>query len=155
MLMRSTKKFMDFKIGKSGNNVLIFILGSLLFAGSLSCKKTVENKQQDYIMNLITDGRWYMYEFTETQVDVTSDFYGYEFQFYENGSVDCFIGNSKQTGTWTPDITNYTISANFPSATNPLQKINNVWKIVDSYTNAVTAISTTGAVAYRMTLVKK
>jgi hypothetical protein len=154
--MKSIKEFTAFNSAQVAKKALYVIIALLSISiGVGSCKKTVEKKQEDYIMSLITDGRWYVYEFKQEQTDLSSDFHGYEFQFYKNGTVDCITNNNKQTGTWTPDITNYTIAANFPSASYPLLRLNNVWKITDSYTNAVMVESTVGTLVYKMTLVKK
>jgi hypothetical protein len=120
-----------------------------------SCKKAVEKTTADYVMSIITSGRWYMYNFSEDQINITTDFNGYEFQFYDNGTVDGIKNNVRETGTWKPDITNYTITANFPSSNYPLNKLNNLWKIVDSYSNSVIAEATSGTISYKMQLVKK
>jgi len=129
------------------------LLGTL--STTISCKKAVDKKVENYIIGIMTDGRWYMQEYTEDGTDLTYQFDGYEFQFYENGKVDAIRDNTTLSGTWKGDISNYTITSNFPSAGQPLSKLNNSWKITDSYTNAVYAEANTGTSLNKMLLVKK
>ena len=96
-----------------------------------------------------------MYDYREQDVDFTYEFQGYEFQFYENGRVDGINGNIVKTGTWKGDINNYTITANFDATAIPVSKLNNTWKITDSYINAVFAEATFGSSIHKMQLVKK
>ena len=35
----------------------------------------------------MTTGHWYVEQYLDTTTDVTGDFFGYEFQFYENGAL--------------------------------------------------------------------
>jgi len=111
---------------------------------SFSCKKAIEEKQKSIIMDAMTNGRWYVEQYKENITDVTGDFLGYEFQFYENGNVDGIKNTITKTGTWTTDISNYTISAVFPAdASDTLKRLNYTWKITDSYLDYVEAKTTT------------
>jgi hypothetical protein len=111
---------------------------------SFSCKKAIEQKQKDIIVQAMTTGHWYVEQYLDTTTDVTGDFFGYEFQFYENGTVDGIINTSTKKGTWSSDITNYTITAAFPlSAGDTLKRLNYTWKITDSYLDYVKAKTTT------------
>ena len=136
--------------------LFLLFIPVLLISGLSGCKKTVEKKAEDYILEIMTEGRWYMYQYMEQDIDLTYEFQGYEFQFHENGKVDGIRDNLVvKTGTWQGDITNYSITANFESATLPLAKLNNTWKITDSYINAVFAEATVGSAIHKMQLVKK
>jgi hypothetical protein len=98
------------------------------------------------IVQAMTTGHWYVEQYLDSTTDVTGDFFGYEFQFYENGTVDGIINTSTQKGTWSSDITNYTITAAFPlSAGDTLKRLNYTWKITDSYLDYVKAKTTTGS----------
>jgi hypothetical protein len=111
---------------------------------SFSCKKAIEQKQKDIIVQAMTTGHWYVEQYLDTTTDVTGDFFGYEFQFYENGTVDGIINTSTKKGTWSSDITKYTITAAFPpSAGDTLKRLNYTWKITDSYLDYVKAKTTT------------
>ena len=134
---------------------LLFILAASFLTGTPACKKTVDNKIENYIIDIMTDGRWYMYKYEENGVDITYEFDGYEFQFYKNETVDGLLNNVATRGTWKGDLSNLSMSAEFPTAGYPLKKLNATWKITDSYINAVFAESTTGMVVSKMELVKK
>lgn len=113
---------------------------------SFSCKKAIEQKQKDIIVQAMTTGHWYVGQYLDTSSDVTGDFFGYEFQFYENGTVDGIINTSTKKGTWSSDISNYTITAAFPlSAGDTLKRLNYTWKITDSYLDFVKAKTTTAS----------
>jgi len=115
----------------------LFLLTSL-FCGS--CKKFIEDQQRNIIIDAMTNGRWYVELYTDNTTDVTADFFGYEFQFYENGNVDGIKGASTKSGTWSADVNNYTITAVFPpSAGDTLKRLNYTWKIADSYLDYVKA----------------
>ena len=121
---------------------------TLLLAGStllsFSCKKAVQQAQKNIIIDAMTNGRWYVEQYKENTADVTGDFFGYEFQFYENGNVDGIKTPVTKSGTWSSDINNYTITANFPAAAgDTLRRLNFTWKITDSYLNYVEAKTTT------------
>ena len=120
-----------------------------VFAGVMmlfSCKKAIEQQQKNIIIDAMTNGRWYVEQYKQNTADISIDFFGYEFQFYENGNVDGIKNTSTKSGTWTTDITNYTITANFPaSANDTLKLLNYTWKITDSYLDYVEAKTTTGS----------
>lgn len=122
--------------------LLLLFAGSMLF--SFSCKKAIEQAQKNIIIDAMTNGRWYVEQYKENTLDVTGDFFGYEFQFYENGNVDGIKTTATKSGTWSSDISNYTITATFPvSAGDTLRRLNYTWKITDSYLNYVEAKTTT------------
>ncbi len=110
-----------------------------------SCKKAIEKQAQNAIIQAMTSGHWYVEQYKDNTTDVTGDFFGYEFQFYENGSVDGLQGTVvKSSGTWSADISNYTITSAFPPAAgDTLKRLNYTWKITDSYTDYVVASTTT------------
>ena len=122
--------------------LILLLAGSTLL--SFSCKKTIQQAQKNIIIDAMTNGRWYVEQYKENTADVTGDFFGYEFQFYENGNVDGIKTPVTKSGTWSSDINNYTITANFPAAAgDTLRRLNYTWKITDSYLNYVEAKTTT------------
>ena len=136
--------------------LFVVVLLAFLFIPFSSCKKTIDKKTENYILGIMTDGHWYVYNFTDDNLDITYNYYGYEFQFYDNRTVDLISnGTVLVKGTWTEDINLFTITANFPTTDPDLLKLNNVWKITDSYINAVFAEATKDAVNRKMELVKK
>lgn len=112
----------------------IFI--SLLFisiaVSSLSCKKAIEKKTRDMLVDAITNGYWIVEQYVEKQADITTDFTGYDFKFSENGTVISIYSGANTNGTWAGNVSDYTITSDFPTASDPLKKLNGVWKLVDS-----------------------
>jgi len=109
-----------------------------------SCKKAVQKQEENIIVDAVTAGHWYVELYTQNTTDITSDFSVYEFQFYKNGNVDAITTTVTRTGTWSTDISNYTITAKFPANSgDTLKLLNYTWKITDSYLNYVEAKTTT------------
>jgi len=126
---------------------LLLITGMLAAFGLFSCKKAIEAKQKQLILEAMTTGRWYVELYKDTTTDVTAEFAGYEFQFYEDSKVDGIYNSvTRSTGAWNADISTYSITANFPAnAGDTLRRLNYTWKITDSYTDYVEAKTTTTA----------
>jgi hypothetical protein len=91
---------------------LIFILlpAALLVNG---CSK--EDVQKDIILKAMTSGRWIVSTFTETGSDFSAEFTPWEFQFFENETVQAIKGGTTITGSWTANADARTITATFPS----------------------------------------
>jgi hypothetical protein len=120
-------------------------LALILLLSVFSCKKYIEKQTQNAIIQAMTSGHWYVEQYKADTVDITGDFFGYEFQFYENGSVDGLQGTMvKSSGTWSADVNSYTITSAFPiAAGDTLTRLNYTWKITDSYVDYVVANTTT------------
>jgi hypothetical protein len=107
-----------------------------------SCKKYIEQKQQDALVDAITNGTWIVTRYLDNGTDITSTFSGYVFKFNQNGTVVGTFSASSTQGTWSGDFNTRTIISDFPSAGDPLQKLNHTWKITDSYPDSVAANTT-------------
>lgn len=95
-----------------------------------SCKKAVQNIQEDLVIKAMTDGQWVITSFTLNGNNITSDYSNYKFQYYSNKTVDAIKnGSVEKTGNWDGDASSMTTYANFTSATYPLQLINGSWRI--------------------------
>ncbi len=110
-----------------------------------SCQKTIESAVDDILVQAMTSGKWKMSLFTKNGVDFTSDFTSYQFQFYNNKTVDA-IKNSvlEKTGTWNANSTNKTIEANFNNQAIPVSMINGLWTITKNSFLFVEATQTNG-----------
>lgn len=127
----------------------------LLLTFTVSCKKAIEDKQRDLLIDAMTNGQWLVQQYLEGTVDVSAEFSGFEFQFEENGAVHAVKSGSVQHGTWVGDINNYSITSNFPAADEPVKKLNGVWRLTDSDWNYVKAEMTTANGKNLLHLVKK
>lgn len=122
---------------------------------TFSCKKIVEKKKENVVMEAITNGRWFVKEYKAASLYVTAEFDGYEFQFYSDGRVDGILNSTVTNGSWTGNIDQMTITSNFGGAGQPLSRLNGLWKITDnSYTN-VSAYNVNGADTNFLELQKK
>ena len=134
------------------------LLMLLVFSlSAVQCKKVKEDLGKKFIISAMTSGLWTVQTFTDENADITANFAGYEFQFKEDGKVYAIkTGTSEQvTGAWEGNVDNLTIFSNFPGAGEPLQRLNDTWKITNNTTKLVEASPfNSGRVAY-LKLVKK
>lgn len=116
------------------------LVSALLLFTPFSCKKFIQQQEQNALVNLVTSGTWRVTGYRDYQsVNLTDSFYGYSFQFNENGTVMSIKSGVQTPGTWTADINARTISSNFPSAAFPINLLNFTWTITDSYSDSVAA----------------
>src|SRR5271156_5433743 len=121
-------------------STLYIILFLFLFSITYSCKKFIQQQEQNAIVNLVTKGQWRITGYIDHQTDtLTNDFSGYLFQFNENGTVYGILYGQQTSGTWTADVSTKSITSNFPSATYPISLLNHTWTVTDSYTDSVAA----------------
>ena len=121
-------------------STLYILLLLFLFTISYSCKKFIEQQEQNAIVDLVTKGHWRVTGYIDHQTDtLTNDFAGYLFQFNENGTVYGVKFGQQTNGTWSADVSKKSITSNFPSASYPITLLNHTWTITDSYTDSVAA----------------
>jgi len=131
-------------------------LFSVVFGISLfSCKKLVQQQEQNAAIQIITNGLWYVQTYTNNGTDISAIFDGYVFQFKQDGTVVGTKDNISVTGTWSASIPNRSITSNFPNAGSPLNKLNSVWKITDSSIDYVVANATISDSTENLRLQKK
>jgi len=108
----------------------------------ISCKKLVQQQEQSAAINIITNVLWYVQTYNQDSTDITASFSGFVFQFKQDGTVTGTRDSVSTSGTWAADITNRTITSNFPDPPSPLNMLNSVWKITDSGVDYVVANTT-------------
>ena len=118
---------------------LILIVPVLLALCVLSCKKYIQQQEQNAATSAITNGLWYVADYKQNDSDITASFSGYLFKFDANSTVTATRNNASVTGQWSDNIVARTVTANFPGAGAPLVYLNEIWKITDSYTDSVAA----------------
>jgi len=122
-------------------SVMIILCSLLLF----QCKKAIETKEQNAIMDAMTSGLWVITSFTSNGTDITSDFANYKFQYFSNYTVNAINnGTVEETGTWAGDVNTMTISANFSGAVDPILLLNGTWTVTDNSWTYVKATMTVG-----------
>jgi hypothetical protein len=113
---------------------------SLLLVFPFSCKKYIQNQEENALVSIVTKGNWRITGYMDHQIkNLTDSFSGYTFQFNENGTLYTVKFGQQTNGTWSADIGNKTITSNFPTATYPITLLNHTWTITDSYTDSVAA----------------
>lgn len=133
----------------------ILLLGLIIVSYS-SCNKAIQKIQEDLIVKAMVDGQWAVTSFTQNGNNITSQFTGYRFKYYENKTVDALLnGNLQKTGTWDGDATTMTTWANFQNVTEPLSLINGAWHIDDNGWTYVKATQTIGSETKTMRLDKQ
>lgn len=121
----------------------LIISGMLALLFSVSCKKAIEKKVENQIMDAITNGEWIVEQYLEGDQNLSGQFLNYSFKFDSNGTLTGSVGSTSTAGTWVPNTDDYTILSDFPAAGDPLKKLNGLWKIKDSYWDYVKAEMTT------------
>lgn len=134
---------------------IVPVLTLFILTCSLSCKKLIEEKQKDAVIEAMTTGVWLVEQYFENTDNISSTFLDYEFQFFENGTVKGILGTNVANGTWVADVNKYTITSDFPAASDPLLKLNFTWLIKDSDWDYVKAEATTPAGKNTLYLRKK
>jgi hypothetical protein len=123
--------------------------------GGLSCKKFVQQQEQNVLVSMITNGVWYVQKYVQDTTDISSSFSGYTFQFRSDGTVTGMNGAISITGTWSGDITTETITSKFPASSGVLNDLDGSWKITDSSPTYVVANDTANSVKNNLRLQKK
>ena len=118
------------------------ILAALAFPLFFSCKKFIQKQEENAVLKLMTSGFWKVTGFKQNDSDITTSFSGYLFKFDENNTVTGTIGSTSYKGQWSVDINARSITSDFPAGNDTIGKLNEVWKITDSYTDSVSAKST-------------
>lgn len=83
-------------------------------------------------MDIITNGNWYVEQYIQDSANVTSDFLNYVFRFHEDRTVTGTLGTDVFSGTWEENISDISITSQFPTAPDPVKKLNGRWKLKDS-----------------------
>jgi hypothetical protein len=119
---------------------LYIILSLFFFTITYSCKKFIQQQEQNAIVDLVTKGQWRVTGYIDHQTDtLTNAFAGYLFQFNANGTVYGVNFGQQTNGTWSANVSAKSITSNFPTATYPITLLNHTWTITDSYTDSVAA----------------
>ncbi|MFN8290343.1 MAG: hypothetical protein U0U70_08805 [Chitinophagaceae bacterium] len=121
-----------------------------------SCKKAVQNIQEDLVIKAMTDGQWGVTSFTLNGNNITADFAPYKFKYYSNKTVDAINnGTVEKTGNWDGDASTMTTWANFNNPAYPLSLINGSWTITRNSWTYVEARQTSGSDTKTMRLDKQ
>lgn len=136
--------------------IYIGVLSLFFLFTTVRCKKIKEDLGMKFIIAAMTDGRWLVDKFTDSNEDIAASFTGYEFQFTEDGKVyGYYNGTQVGAGTWVGDVNNLTIQSNFPGAAEPLVRLNDRWKITNNTTKLVEATPFNSSRTAYLKLVKK
>lgn len=132
------------------------ITALLVIALLAGCKKVIEKKKEDALIEAMTDGQWAITSFVHNGNTITQNFSSYTFQYYDDKTVDAIKnGSVDKTGTWDGDISTMTTWANFDNVTAPLSLINGSWHIDNSTWTHVVASQTNGSETKTMRLDKQ
>lgn len=132
-----------------------FFVSICLICALFSCKKTVDNLKADYVLGVLTNGRWFLDNYTLNDVDITSNFSEYEFQFYDGGKMEAITASTVFTGTWSGNSSNLTFTVNLPSTDAKLVYMNYVWQWLKSNIGVVFAENVTPTQKISIRLKKK
>lgn len=127
---------------------ILFALGVLFLM--MSCKKD-DVKQKENIEEEITSGTWKITYFSDSGVDETANFTGYNFEFKTDGTLTASNGSNTYNGTWnvtdsnnnddSPDDLDFTIYFNL---TNDFEDLNDDWDITSHTETKLELIDVSG-----------
>jgi len=107
------------------------------------------------LVDAMVSGQWRITNFELDGANITDQFLGYSFQYFESRTVDAIKnGAVEKTGTWDGDMSTQTTWANFPNVTEPLSLVNGTWQIQSSSWTYVVAAQTVSGVTRIMRLDK-
>jgi hypothetical protein len=137
--------------------ILLISFSIFLSSPFFSCKKTVDKQKENYVLSVLTEGRWFLESYVENNIDFTYEFYNYEFQFYDNGRLDAILlaTSSTTSGTWAGNVDNLTITVTFPFTNSQLYRLSKVWQWLGSNVGLVFAESVTATEKVSIRLRKK
>jgi hypothetical protein len=129
---------------------LIVFLSVVFF----SCKKYVQQQEENELINIVTNGLWHVQLYQQDTTDITNSFSGFNFQFRTDGTVTGTKNSVSITGVWAADINNRTITSGFPAGSGTLNNLDGVWKITDSGVDYVVSNMKAGSITDNLKLKK-
>ena len=134
-----------------------FLLCATLFAlcFSFSCKKKIDQKIEDIIVNVMVDGEWIVASFEEGPVDQTAMFAGWRCKFNPDKSCVATNGSVVVNGTWNGSTATQSIWGNFPPNSEPVARMNGTWRVMKSNLVRGEFQQERNNVIYKMVLEKK
>jgi hypothetical protein len=136
----------------SPNSFLFMLIISISVA---HCTKAKDDLKLSFVIQVMTTGRWVVQDFSENNTDKTPAFTPYEFQFYQNGTVEAFHDGQSISGTWVGDSGALTIYSNFPASNDTVSLLNDTWKVTNNTLTSVEARPTNTTRNAYLKLVKK
>lgn len=130
----------------------------VFFVAATSCNKAIEAIKEQAVVDAITDGIWTVTKYTEAGTNKTTDYTGWEFQYYNNGtSVARKAGNTDVPGTWSGNAADWTFTATYTvTPPVPLDKLAGVWTVTRAVAaNKGSYARTVAGVVYELELTKK
>ncbi|MDP1803134.1 MAG: hypothetical protein Q8L81_17365 [Bacteroidota bacterium] len=123
---------------------------ALLFTFTL-CKKdnstspTVVASTNSSINHNITQGAWKVTEYTEDNTNKTDHYFGYEFRFNNNGTVDAFSLANTISGNWNTktDSGYLKLDLEFSNSTF-FKELNEDWQVITQDANKIKLLDVSG-----------
>ena len=133
----------------------VWLVISLFSLGFSSCKKAVDNAQENAAFEIITNGQWQVTKFDVGTTPKLSEYSGFIFQFYNTGIVKAMkTGNPDIDGNWSVRTDVAAINSNFPGQGDPLKRFNGTWLLTKTTETTVQAIKDDAGVTYTLALKK-
>jgi hypothetical protein len=113
---------------------IILLCFSILALWSSSCKKTVDSIKEGLLANLITSRQWIIVKYVEGTENKTADYKPYVFTFTKDFKISVTDSSNATvaSGTCRVNETDSSLTANFPSAGPPVNRLNGVWTVTNT-----------------------
>lgn len=123
---------------------------------TLSCKKTIQDAIDQAGGNILTDNAWVVTNYTEGNLEITSEFSGWEHFFLNTGVFESKRGTTVVQGNWSSAsfVSDFIVS--HPSSVGPpISKLNGTWQVVNRTATSATFRRTASGVTLQYTLAVK
>ncbi|MBL7910009.1 MAG: hypothetical protein JNJ41_02995 [Bacteroidia bacterium] len=129
---------------------LTFVV-ALAILSFMACRKdsaaspTVVAASNSSINHNITQGAWKVTEFTEENTNKTDHYFGYEFRFNTNSTVDAFSLTNSISGTWSTrtDSGYLKMDLKFSNSTF-FKELNEDWQVVSQSATKIKLLDVSG-----------
>lgn len=112
------------------------------------CETPVGSNSNLQLSNVIINGTWHVSYYLDETEDETSEFYGYNFTFYSNGTVIASKNTTTIHGIWNyyTDLDVKKMNLNFDGTI--LEEINKDWKLLELNATNVRLTQSSGETHY-------
>ena len=137
-------------------SILFLMLALSTIVGLTSCEKQLEKIKSNALTNYLAANKWAVQQYLVDSTNITNEFDGYEFVFNENNTVTGYKESTVYIGTWSSNVSEATMTAQFAANTPlPVSRLNGTWGVSTHNSSATTFTQTINGSVVSLILRKK